>query len=297
MKRQLVGLLVFVLAFASGCLLVFDFQITGLPESQAVSIETRSLPASNSVLLTEPAKKEFIAEFNNLPNFEEIDLVESEGKLIEILEEGVYRRSEVVARNGEKWLVLFENGRRYSLNTSSASVKKLETVSWPGDESDARLSFGGKGKPVIALRNIRGLRAGQVKTIYHRPSWKEITDRGLELKEMEDGFFRQFKLNETWNTLRVSKGLTKDGTQVAVLVLEANGINQVVKQIYHSTYDEKDIIGSLLWVGDLDGDGKLDLYFDEFNEKGFTATELHLSTKADISKLVKLVATFGMAGC
>ena len=74
-------------------------------------------------------------------------------------------------------------------------------------------------------------------------------------------------------------------------------MSQVIKQTYHVPSDERDIVGSLLWAGDLDGDGKLDLYFDEFNEKGFTATELHLSSLAKSGELVKLAASFGMAGC
>ena len=50
-------------------------------------------------------------------------------------------------------------------------------------------------------------------------------------------------------------------------------------------------------MGDLDNDGKLDLYFDEFNEKGYFGVSLYLSSEAEKGKLVKVVATFGTAGC
>jgi len=168
----------------------------------------------------------------------------------------------------------------------------LKTNSWPGDELDAKLSFNVTGEPQLAFRNISGLKPGKMVTLFR--SHGDSNDFSLQ---MADTFNVNFTLGNEYYTLRTSKGLTKDGTKVAVLVLESNDITQVIKQIYHSDRDDKDIIGNLLWAGDMDGDGKLDLYFDEFNEKGGTLTELHLSSQAESDDLVKKVADFGLAGC
>ena len=53
----------------------------------------------------------------------------------------------------------------------------------------------------------------------------------------------------------------------------------------------------LLWAGDIDRDGKLDLYFDQFNEKGFFGVDLYLSSLAADGDLLGLAAGFGSAGC
>lgn len=298
MNRLLSGFLAFVVALLIGYIAVpevkTDFVIQTRPQ-----IEERFTQLNANLAPIVPSSKEqyFVPEFRDLPNFEEVNAMESEGKLIEIVGDGIYRRSDVVAKARETWLVLFEHNGKYSLRESTATVKNLETTSWPGDELDARLRFNGIGKPVIAVKNIRGLKPGKVVTLSHTSIWTDNPENESRESQMDDDFRREFKINENSYVLRVSRGLTRDGTQVAVLVLESNGVTQVITQTYHEPSNERDIVGSLLWAGDLDGDGELDLYFDEFNEKGFTATELHLSSLAGSGQLVHLAGTFGMAGC
>ncbi len=304
MKRGLWGFPIFLVAFFAGYLLVPEFKTMLTDQQPPNTLERVDQPNANAAPIVATSKvKDFVPEFRGLPNFEDAydgHYLDAGEELIQILDDGIYRRSEVVAKSGEKWLVFFDQNGKHSLSESTASVKKLNSVSWPGDEKDARLAFKGIkgiGKPVFALKNVRGLRPGRVNTLFHRPLWKDISESDFQEQELDDGFRREFRLNETSYVLRVSKGLTRDGTEVAVLVLESNGVSQVIKQTYHVPSDERDIVGSLLWAGDIDRDGKLDLYFDEFNEKGFTSIELHLSSYAASGELVGFVASFGMAGC
>ncbi len=245
------------------------------------------------------AQDDFLPEFRDLPTFDELFPDEPvvkipEERLIEIFDDGIYRQDEVVAKNGESWLVLVKKETTFSLQRSMASVKKQKTVSWPGDDPDAKLSFNVSGKPIIALRNIRGLQPGPVTTLFQR---EDSENSESQNEELSDGYRREFFLNDNKYILRTSRGVTKGGTKVAVLVFEHNGVSQVIVQKYHVPSDDRDIIGSLLWAGDLDTDGKLDLYFDDFNEKGSVGTELHLSTYATPDTIVGLAASFGTAGC
>lgn len=241
-----------------------------------------------------------LVEFFDLPNFDDLPLEDAEAyeKLIDVLDSGPkYRKSEVIARNGETWLTLFERNGKYELKSAKALVKQLRTSSYTGEENDAALSFDKSGTSVFATKNIGALKPGKVTTLHHRPSWEEMSRRNLDIKSMEDGYKKEFDLNDSWYTLRVANGRTKDGTGAAVLILEHNGSHQILRQVYRGPHDEKPIIGYLLWAGDLDRDGKLDLYFDEFNEKGYTKIDLYLSTSAKPNNLLGLAASFWMAGC
>lgn len=108
---------------------------------------------------------------------------------------------------------------------------------------------------------------------------------------METGYKHDFNLNESWYTLRVATAVDNRGSKIAALVLEHEDKSQIVTVNYDG------IIGNLLWIGDLDNDGKIDLYIDQFNEKGYNGVGLYLSTHAAPGKMVNLAATFGTAGC
>lgn len=293
MKRSFIGFFIFLITLGFGIVTAWFF----LENHDVVITEDRIERPEIIVSQTATQKPDFNPEFQELPTFEELFpnepvIDKTNEKLIEIFDDGLYRQSEVVAKNGEYWFVLTKNDDKFSLQRSIASVKKRKTVSWPGDENDVKLSFKILDKPLIALKDIRGLRSGPISTLFHKGVWEEG-----ESEELSDGYHRNFVLDRNNYVLRTSRGMTKDGMKVAVLVLELNGKSQVIAQKRHAPSDDRDIIGSLLWAGDLDDDGKLDLYFDDFNEKGSVGTELHLSSYAHDGKLVGLAAVFGTAGC
>jgi hypothetical protein len=297
LKRWTIGFIAFFAA------LLIGFVVANTWNKPGPTLAEPDINDSPKIVVNDPTFEEpkapaddFIAEFRDLPNFEDIKYIKPPGKLIELLDDGIYRRSEVVAKNGESWMVLIDNGGELSVYPRKAKVKKLSSVSWPGEERDAKLSFDHSGKPFFAIKNLNTVKKGPVTTLFHLKRWAENEDGSPDFVEISDGFRREFTIGARTYILRTSRGITMDHTKVAVLLLESEGTTQILKQIRHFGGD-RDIFGSLLWVGDMDGDGKLDLYFDEFNEKGYTATELHLSTQAEPGKLVGLAADFGMAGC
>lgn len=295
MKRLFLGFPAFLVAFLIGYAVAPKDRIELVNHTAPTEQTVRSETGASSI--PSPPLVEFVPELRDLPNYDDIVYPESADRLIDVFETGgIYRESEVVAKSGETWLTLIESKGKYSLTRSKAKVQRKRTISYPGDEYDVRLTFDKPGVPIIATRNLEALKPGPVTTIYHRPSWKEIDRRNLPIDAMKTGYKREFNLNENWYTLRVSQGLSKDGTVIGVLLIELDGVSQMIAQNYHDP-EYGETIGDLLWVGDLDSDGKLDLYFDEFNEKGYFGVGLYLSSEAEPGQLVKLVATFGMAGC
>lgn len=249
----------------------------------------------------------FDPEFCDLPNLSELEYPDSD-TLIDLVQfqDGKYRESEVRAKNGENWLVLVDQGGKQALVSKKAKVQRLNTNSWPGDEKDVHLSFDGPGDQILAIRNIVGLRPGPVDSGYRKPSQEEIDRLGLDDQIMEAtsvtktkfevGTVSKMEFNGKQYLLRASTGLSGDGSALAVLVLQTEELTQV---IYSTPYifGERSFVGNFQWAGDLDRDGKLDLYFEPYNEKGGLDSQLYLSSRAGKDELVKIVSIFGVMGC
>ncbi len=304
MKRFLLSVPIFAITFVLGYFLVPGFDVVEqtfqsvrrdlpkdvlAPKEIAFRYEGWSYPAA--------AKDDFDPEFRDLPNFDEIDYPWND-KLIDLMqfEGGIYRESEVIAKTGENWLTLVERNGETSLVPAKAKVRRLDSTSWPGDEKDVRLSFTKSGYHILALRNVAGVLKGRVDTVYRQPSQEEIDRWGLDLSTMEVGSSSKLDLAAKRYILRASTGKTKDGTELAVLVLTTETQEQVISSVPYAR-GEGNFVGNLLWAGDLDRDGKLDLYFEPYNEKGGMGSQLFVSSHARPNELVKMVATFGVAGC
>lgn len=294
MKRWLIRFSVFLSAVVLGVSAAWLFLVE---KRREVIVKLR--PEQGKIAIAEPAaaRDQFPPEFFNLPDYDILQFPDFPGNFVDLNNTGgLVRKSEIVARNGERWLVMFERVGKYAIEPSTARVRQLKTVSYPGDENDAQLSFDIPGQPVFAFRGVSNIKPGPVETVYLRPTGMEIERKNLPIEAMKSGFKRELNLNENWYTLRVSQGLDTKGTKVGVLVLETGGVQQIVARNYFES-DYGTIIGDLLWAGDIDNDGRLDLYLDEFNEKGYFAGGLYLSSHAGEGELVKLVGVFSFGGC
>ena len=99
MKRLLLGFPVFLFAFLIGYTFVPQFRIVLVgdepPTEQAVQPETDT---SSTIPSTQVV--DFVPEFRDLPNYDDIAYPESTDSLIDVFETGgVYRESEVIALN------------------------------------------------------------------------------------------------------------------------------------------------------------------------------------------------------
>ena len=78
------------------------------------------------------------------------------------------------------------------------------------------------------------------------------------------------------------------------MVLESDGISQTLYEWPHGFSDQH---CELIWAGDLDGDGKLDLYIDLSDHYNVMGKTLFLSSKRQPGKLVERIAQFLTVGC
>lgn len=210
---------------------------------------------------------------------------------IKMLTPGEFHGEEVIAKSGETWLGLFKKGNDFSLLQTKIKVKSVYD---PMDYDKKRKKTGKSvevvetDQPIFLIKNADFLKRGNINTIFD-------IDNNTDDKPMNNVYSRKFKLDKTTYNLFVTtekeKGSWLDKT--SRLVLSDGKTEQII-------YSQKlcdDCGWGLLWAGDLDGDGKLDLFLDLTNHYNVSHKRLFLSSKAEKGKLIKEIANFRNVGC
>lgn len=278
---------IFFTTFVIGCL-VFSFTKIFLFDSPEVNpikeqtVETNSpMPQFETIFQPKIFKLHGIEEdFENQENKHFIEAIEvSNGEDFKI-------------KSGEIWLGLFGKNNDYNLRQTKVRLRN-STYESGLDWTD--ISVKSKEKPLFLVKNLKSIGAGKVNTLFRGNTLNE-TDENIQTTEIGKGFFREFKLGEKVYTLRVEQGLSEDQKPIAVLILQTGGESQIIDFVW--VYDDYVSLGSLYWVGDLDNDGKLDLYKDFWNyEKGYYLSGLFLSSEAKKGQLVKRFEFLAYGGC
>lgn len=306
MERKLKFLVVFFSAFAIGVTAYGFFLAAQHFRDPATESEPNLETQTDQIEIVQaPAQDGFIPEFRDLPTFDEIaerneTSSSKAGQLIDVQAYGSpegpwpsYSRTELNLRSGEKWLGLDTTRGKVRLAETKVTRSPRRGYLGPGDEPYDWLKYERKGELMFLVKGIAGLAPDEVTTLF----LKEPTGDGVQ---MEQGFRRVFNLGAREYVLRVTTGEQKDGGKVNALILESQGKSQVVtlNLYYKDNYTLYNSIGELLWVGDMDGDGKLDLYFSEYGyEKGGFGSNLYLSSQASEHEHVRYVASFTYGGC
>ncbi len=290
-KKSSIG--IFFISFIIGCAAVLFFVEDRiiLTNNREKTLLPRIETPANIEDLSTRKETPFVPEILGLKDFsDDFASPKYKFKLVDVAEHGnSYRKEEVIARNGETWLGLFSiNGESYLKNTKLKIDYEIDP-----DYEGAVIKFKAE-QPLFLLKNAKNLKEGKILTLFREKS-SETVDVLDNPNTMYSKFLREFQIGERKYTLRIKDALTKSGEKVLALVLENGNVSQILT---YTPYFDGEYLGNLLWVGDLDGDDKLDLYlvFNSY-EKGSFRSSLFLSSEAERGKLVKEAAGFGTLGC
>lgn len=192
-------------------------------------------------------------------------------------------------KSGEKWIGLFGNNKKFNVRQREVQRRK---VVYERGEIWTDISVKEKEKPLFLVKNLKNFKAGKVTTLFSNPLLNNA-DENHKSTSIEKGFYEEFKLSERKYTLRVEEGVDEENKPILALQLESGNESQTI----HYSYDEK-FVGTLFWVGDLDSDGKLDIFMDFWGyEKGYYSSGLFLSSKAEKGQIVKRFEYYALGAC
>ncbi len=206
---------------------------------------------------------------------------------------GSYHGDDVSAKSGEHWLALTGDGKQFALRDVTIAVRRVHDDVVDEDES-ARTGKDVSIKPELdAIALIRGanLTAGPVVT-----AAAQLEIGRDESKPIAFGGGNPYVARVTCSTPG------KQNESRCELRLEHDGVRQSVASFDGFMEDGKfQFAGEqppkVIWAGDLDRDGRLDLLVDTTNHYNVSSIALFLSSAAAKGKLVGRAAVFSATGC
>lgn len=267
------------------CLNVFKTKPTVVVPPQFVQPKIEKVEVPKEVTET-PKVFKVKYFFDNLENESNTHLIETG----EVSNDGDFK-----IRNGETWLGLFVDGEDSNLRETKVKLGRVKVY----DSFWLKISTKDKKTPLFLVKNLKKVKAGEVETLFYKKPYDE-NDEYDETKELESnlksGFSKEFKLNKKTYKLWTEEGIDEHGDKILVLLLNDGKTTEIVHYIHY--LGEGEPVGTLKWVGDLDSDGKLDLYMDFYAyEKGYYSTGLFLSSEARKVGLVERFNYLAFGGC
>jgi len=203
---------------------------------------------------------------------------------VELLFASDFYHNQVHANEGELWYGLFPLGTAWELDSTRIHVTPLNAGCI---ENGLRVTVSRAEHPLLLLRGLPDLHLGRVQSVNAsdfrlRPGEsREFTWRG-----------RPFRFQA-----RGSPGLQPRNYELSLVDRMAGLTQRIVT--YHAPHGRDGIAWppDVIWIGDLDGDGKLDFFADlkMFETPGQWA--LFLSSAAQPGELVRKVVQFDGMTC
>ncbi len=205
---------------------------------------------------------------------------------IELLDYGDYYTDQApVRQSGEKWLGL--DVKSSTLHSCTIEVK-------PGNEEEGvqvmqHISVEPPVEPLFLLRG-GGLTSGPVVTVFSGNWEQSLTEKSPLTFRLADVSY-ELKIIRSEDTATCEE----EGLPLNARLLLTSGES---RQVLYSLVDcGPDAAWHLLWAGDLDRDGKLDLFVSVGQGMYDSPRKLFLSSKAGKGRLVKEVAELISHGC
>ena len=300
-RKQAIGIIIFLSAFLAGYFLV----------PNTVVIETRKIDA----LKIDSVELDALSGDVSLETIEDVidDSSDIDSSGIRLLEVGKgFHGEEVDAKNGETWLGLFAYGKGAEVRSTTIRVNRVHDPIVDGNSTDRTgkdVSISSSLNPIFLIKNAKAVRQGSVETIFRGITLDEAIESELDLSldekltRLDKNFLQTYNIDGRQYVLRVIKAKNSKGENLLTLALEFQGTRQILHTMQTSYEGELGIkewlgnVGTLYWVGDLDGDRKPDFYIDLFWHDNISDRVLFLSSEAKKGQLVRKAARFTTSGC
>ncbi len=211
---------------------------------------------------------------------------ESESTQVELLDVGdYYPEQATVAKSGETWLGL--EGGNSLLQSFRIQVKTTDYGE--GTSEMQHVTLDSVAQPLFLVRG-GGLSAGPVITLLEGTWDQPLVEKSPVALRLADASY-ELKVVRSEDTAACEQ----EGLPLNARLILTSGES---RQVLYSLVDcGGDASWYLLWAGDLDRDGKLDLFVSVSQGDHDSSRKLFLSSKAGKERLVKEVAELVSYGC
>jgi len=217
-----------------------------------------------------------------------------DGSLV-ILSSGAFHGDEVPADAEGRWAALVAEGSGAALRPVRVSVVAVrdELLDNEGEATGKRVDLSPELDPIVLLRGAPSLRPGPVATALVRHPIGLMSGAEAHLGTVS------YQLSLRCAEVPPVSGQRQEACD---LLLQSESIQQVLFT-YRAYFTREDRYWAserspmVLWAGDLDGDGRLDLLVDTSDHYNVTEMRLYVSSPAKPDALVTEAARFSAAGC
>lgn len=216
---------------------------------------------------------------------------------------GEFHGDEVLAREGERWLALRMDRMDAALVPVEVRLAAVEDalVDAPGERSGALVSTEPADEAIVMLLRGPALVAGALDEATLEPPGigdGPRLDTGLAFRDA------RYRLRSECTPRKAPPRAGQFQSDCRVVLREAGGRDQVLVRMdgYADAPGEPAWLGNdaapaLLFAGDLDRDGQLDLLFDTTDHYNVARPALFLSSHAGPGELLREVARHEASGC
>ena len=220
---------------------------------------------------------------------------------------GQFHRGEPVARDGERWLALRVDGSEAALVSTQLRLRTVfdDISDEPGGPATGRMVDSPLDDKVVVFLRGAPLVAGAVDTA--KPGWAEANgnrDGQPRLDYTVEFRDTRYRISSACEPRGASAEQTQQPFDCRIVLRDAHGQTQVLVRMggYADARGASPWLGddaspALLFAGDLDHDGKLDLLFDATNHYNVSRPTLFLSSQARPGELLHQVAQYESVGC
>jgi hypothetical protein len=213
---------------------------------------------------------------------------------IHIITPGSFHGDEVPADTPGSWFALVRDGGGASLQPVLVSVTAVrdEIVDDIGETTGRRVDVSPKLEALVLVKGLASLRPGPVSTTLVE---QRIDETHLDAHSSNVSYRFVVLCGDTYL-------IAGQRQQECELRIRSQSVEQSL--FTYGTYFEGDhrlwasgLPPSVVWAGDLDGDGRLDILLNTSNHENVNEMRLYLSSTATFGRLVSEVARFEHVGC
>lgn len=201
-----------------------------------------------------------------------------------LLKTGQFFAEQVHYESGETWFGLFRSVHGYTLYQTKITVEKIATPFDEGEEpGGVTVTVDRTGQPVFLVKGSHCFRTGPVNTVLHDNLFLyPAQDLSLSFEKRHYNLRAFGSTNDEGHILRYGLRLWDSKLRR----------HQTIAKVNNPGWETTQNSFNILWAGDLDTDGRLDLFLNLSEHYAENIYVLFLSSFADEGSLLEKVATF-----